>query len=99
MASVLQQALLTFVTYARILGCCRQFGRRPHLCSSGTAHMGVTNCCGRIKISDITICAEASKSMSSKEGSVSAKCVSRLALFRGGAKIMTSKASLPGSTT
>lgn len=56
----------------------------------------VTNCCGRIKISDITMCAEDSKTVSSKEGSVRK---SRLASFKGGAKTMTSEASLPGCTT
>lgn len=66
--------------------------------ASGTAHVRVTNCCGRIKISDITMCARL-LSVSSKEGCVSAQRVSRLASFRGGAKTMTSEASLLGCTT
>lgn len=53
-ALLLKQVVLTFVLCQRV-----------HRCSSGTAHARVTNCCGRIKISDTTMFARL-QSVSSK---------------------------------
>lgn len=49
------------------------------------------------KISDAVGCVEGSKCVSSHERGVSTKHVSGLASLRGGAKMMTSEASLPAA--